>query len=48
MVVEGNHWSEVELGVKIDNVIVATGSLRRVESMSGLGSGSLDVKVSTS
>lgn len=48
MVVEGNYWSEVELGIKIDNIIVATGSLRRVEALSGSGAGSLDVKVSTS
>lgn len=48
MLVEDNHWSEADLSVKIDNIMVATGYLHRVEQLTGSGSGSLDSVVSTS
>ncbi len=38
MLVEDNHWSEAEVDIKVDNIMVATGSLRRVEQSSDSGS----------
>lgn len=38
MLVEENHWSEADISIKIDNIMVATGYLRRREQLTGSGS----------
>jgi len=46
MLVEDKHWSEANVNIKIDNIMVVTESLRQVEP--SCGSVSLTSDVSTS